>query len=188
MSTGLELGNFKKFGNRVRVDRFRRLLEHNVASAMRAVGNLAEDKVRADIRKGKWKSNAAMTLALKPGVSTPLRGSSPSALMQAIESKFTSWDKSIVGVLRDKTVPGRDGKQDRIMLIAMALHKGFTIKVTEKMRRFLAAIGRPIGSGTRRLRVPARPFLRSATSKAMRRHYTKEWNRATQAALSGKRV
>jgi hypothetical protein len=184
----LELIKFKEFHELLKPDKFKDLLERNVAKAMKAIGLMAEDEVRGDIDKKKWKPNAAMTLQLKPGISTPLRGDPPSVLVQQITSGLVNWDEVHVGVLRDRTVPGRDGKPDYVMSIAAALHKGFTIKVTPKMRIFLAAQGVPIGANTVRMRVPARPFLRAAIKKAMQNKYREQWDRAAQATLAGRNL
>lgn len=182
----LELIKFKEYHDLLKPEKFKDLLERNVATAMKTIGLLAEDEIRSDINKGKWKPNAAMTLALKPGITTPLRGEPPSALVQSINSGLVHWDEVHVGVLRDRTVPGRDGKPDYVMSIAAALHKGFTIKVTPKMRRFLSSLGFPLSPSTTRMRVPARPFLRSAIKAAMKRRYAVEWDRAAQATLAGR--
>lgn len=184
----LELIKFKEFHELLRPESFKNLLERNVGVAMKAIGLLAEDEIRSDINKRKWKPNAALTLELKPGIDTPLRGEPPSALVQSITSGLVSWDEVHVGVLRNKTVPGRDGKPDYVMSIAFALHKGFTIKVTPRMRRFFAAIGHPLKPGTKRMRVPARPFLRSAVKAAMQRKYREQWARAAQATLAGRNL
>jgi hypothetical protein len=183
----LELIKFKEFHDLLRPEDFKDLLESNVAKAMAAIGLLAEDEIRRDINARKFKPNAPLTIALKNNDS-PLRGEPPSVLVQNINSGVVNWDEVHVGVLRDRKVSGRDGKPDYLLSIAAALHKGFTIKVTEKMRRFFAAIGHPLKPGTKRMKVPARPFLRSAVKRAMQRRYAEQWDRAAQATLIGRRM
>ena len=64
---------------------------------------------------------------------------------------------------------GRDahGRMD-IAAIAVMNEFGATIKVTEKMRKLLAARGFPLAAGTKRLVIPARPFIRPAMSRALK--------------------
>lgn len=187
MRADLELINFKEFHELLKPDRFKDLLEGNVAKAMKACGLIGADAVKDDIDRKRWKPNAALTIALKAN-DTPLQGEPPSVLKQNITSGLVHWDEVHIGVLRDRTVPGRDGKPDYLMSIAAALHKGFTIRVTDRMRRYFAAIGHPLNPATKRMRVPARPFLRSVFNQAAKRLYTNEWNRAAQATLGGKRL
>lgn len=184
---GLELTNFKEYHELLRPEKFQDLLEANVAKAMLAIGLLAEDEIKKDINARKWKPNAPLTVVLKDN-DTPLMGEPPSVLVQSINSGLANWDEVHVGVLRERTVPGRDGKPDYLLSIAAALHKGFTIKVTPRMRRFFAAIGHPLNPATTRMRVPARPFLRSAIKKEMQALYREQWDRAAQATLAGRRM
>ena len=183
----LELIGFKEFSDRLSPDRFKSLLEHNVAKAMKMCGLLAEDEIKGDIDRKRWRANATLTIAMKNN-DTPLQGEPPSVLKQNITSGLVNWDEVHIGVLRDRTVPGRDGKPDYLMSIAAAVHKGFTIKVTDKMRAFFAAIGHPLKPGTTRMRVPARPFLKSAVGSVVKRRYVEQWLRAGQATLAGKRL
>lgn len=183
----LELVKFKEYHDLLRPESFKDLLEANVAKAMKAIGLIAEDEIRKDINARKFKPNAPLTIALKNN-DTPLHGEPPSVLVQSINSGLANWDEVHVGVLRERSVRGRDGKPDYLLSIAAAVHKGFTIKVTPRMRRYFAAIGHPLSPSTTRMRVPARPFLRSAIKKEMQRLYREQWDRAAQATLAGRRM
>jgi hypothetical protein len=52
-----------------------------------------------------------------------------------------------------------------INMIAAGLEKGFTIGVTENLRNYFAAQGRPLKASTTHLDVPARPFFEPVLKK-----------------------
>ncbi|KKN36509.1 hypothetical protein LCGC14_0772950 [marine sediment metagenome] len=165
--------------------RFKQSLEKNVKRSMTRIGVFGQSEIVDAIDRKTFAPNAPLTVALK-GHSTPLVGEAPGALRQSIDFDVPKWNIVDIGVLRRRTQPGEDGKPDDVMDIAAAVHEGSTIKVTEKMRLFFAAIGHPLNPATTVIVVPGRPFLRVLLSRRSISFMKREWEKAVQAAVSGR--
>ena len=89
------------------------------------------------------------------------------------------------GDAKRRSKPGGDGKPDDVINVVVIVHEGATVPVTKKMRIYMARKGFPIAPGTTKIRIPGRPFLRSALTKTLEEQYRTIWAQAVQAALSG---
>ncbi len=163
--------------------KFKFKLEKNIKRAMTRIGVFGQSEIVDAIDRKIFAPNAPLTVALK-GHSTPLVGEAPGALRQSIDFDVPKWNIVDIGVLRRRTQPGGDGKPDDIVDIAAAVHEGATIKVTEKMRLFFAAIQHPLKASTTVIVIPGRPFLRVLLSRRSIRFMKKEWEVAVQRTLS----
>lgn len=171
----------------------------NVRRAAVLNGALAVRAVRKSIREGAYTPNAELTIALK-GSSKPLVDSGH-GIFQAVTSEVQDDWTVFVGILR----------ADEHYDIAVALHDGCTIPVSDKMRgMFLvlwqASIGarspseltgraaelwarqpkdwKPLKSSTTAIIIPARPFLAAAFSDStLKAAVKKNWQQALQKTM-----
>jgi len=100
-------------------------------------GKLGEQRMRATIKEGGFEKNADLTTAIK-GSAKPLVDKS-SSLFQAITSKVVGDTTTFVGI------PSKDS----FYRVAVAIHDGVTIPVTDKMRGLFymlwrASVGDPV--------------------------------------------
>ena len=183
LAKGLTVVGFDLMEELLDPKKFEARLQRNVAKSMKTVGRLGADKIVEEINAGKYKSNSPITIFFKES-GRPLVDSGN--LTASITSKLDEWHTVMIGVLRNKVTPQKDGKGEYVFNIARWVHEGMTIKVTEKMRRWLAArIPNPLRSSTKRLRIPKRPFLRAAVSKQMYAVYRKPWMKALEDTFRG---
>ena len=192
--TGLKTVGFKEFDKMLQPKPFEARLKRQVKQSMDLVGLLAADSIIRGIDQRQpppgmdnpsQYPNRPRTIAMK-GNDTPLVGEAPASLRASITHKVAAWDEVIVGVLRRRTEKGGDGKPDDVINIAAIVHEGATVPVTPKMRVYMAAIGFPIDPSTTKIRIPGRPFLKSALKKDLMNQYKKIWADALQAALAGR--
>jgi len=189
----LKLTGFDKLQEILEPGAFPRKLRKHVRKATKKNALIAEGEIKSDISAGKFKPNAPLTAALK-GSGKPLVDSGE--LFASIVSEDRRWDTALVGVLKNVRKRDKAGKfiPGATIKVASILHSGATIKVTEKMRRYMAAMARkdpkhfrPIKPGTRVIVIPARPFLESAVKDKMVRKYQNNWADAIQKAMTQKR-
>ena len=178
--------------------KFRKKLAQHVRRANKINGLVVQRKIRQDIKAKKYAPNAPLTIALK-GSKTPLVDSG--GLFQAITMEVVG-DAVFVGVKRT------NGLYD----VALALHEGVTIPVTEPMRRLFwtlwkASVGsidpatltgrakelweqmpggwKPISKDTKAIVIPERPFIRQAFADAgLKAKIAENWEAALKAALT----
>jgi hypothetical protein len=178
--------------------RFAAILKRKVGPATRLNGHVVQKKVRSLIRSGSFAKNAALTKAIKHS-SKPLVDHGQ--LYQSISVLVGDWDAAFVGIHR--TSPGYN--------LGLALHEGVTIKVTPAMRGLFmalwqASIGeldpamlsgraqalfqrmnqgwKPLKASTSVIRIPARPFMKTAFEDASTRSIVAaNWKNAVEAAI-----
>jgi hypothetical protein len=190
----LKTVGFKEFDAMLKPRSFEARLKKQVKKSMELIGLVAADAITSGIdarqpppgmdSPGEY-PNRPRTIAMKKN-NTPLVGEAPASLRASIDHEVVRWDEVIVGVLRRRTERGGDGKPDDVINIAAIVHEGATIAVTPKMRVYMASIGFPIDPSTTKIRIPGRPFLRSALKRDLMEEYKKIWGDATQAALAGR--
>lgn len=190
---GLKLKGFDKLKTKLDVKKFRKWLKRNVRTAQKRNALFAEGEIKSKIMgEGNYASNSVITIAIK-GSSRPLVDTS--GLVASITHAVPKWDIAFIGVLKSVAKTSEDGRKYDLLNVAFILHEGATIKVTQKMRNFFAMMARenpgrwfPMNPGTKVIHIPRRPFLEPAESEAMEKIYVRQWNRAIQAALSGRKM
>ena len=141
------------------------------------LGKLGERQIRQEIERGRFIRNAALTIALK-GSNEPLKGKGTGALFQGITSEVIGHRKVFVGVLRGYAKYN----------VVLAIHEGFSIGVTDRMRNLFRVLwlktkspnstkltGRaadlwelyqgpwyPLKDSTKAITLPRRPFIERA--------------------------
>lgn len=171
---------------------FQARLINRVGKATERVGLDAEREIKEDIAGGNFAKNSPITVAMK-GSSRPLVDKGD--LLKAINSRVLKWDQAVVGVLRSKQKRDSGGRfkkggGDNILNIAAVLHEGATITVTDRMRRYIAALSRetngqtkPLRASTRVIVIPRRPFLESSIKDSQLLRYKDMWEKAVDEAL-----
>lgn len=186
----LKTVGFKEFDDMLKPSKFEPRLKKQIKKSMALVGIIAADSIidgidrrqaPPDMKSGDY-PNRPRTVAMKKNDS-PLVGEAPASLRGSITHDVVSWSEVIVGVLRRKTEVGKDGKPDDVINIAAIVHEGATVPVTPKMRAFMAYRGFPLSSATVKIRIPGRPFLKSALRKERMAEYKEIWGDAIQRAL-----
>jgi hypothetical protein len=175
---------------------FPRRLRKHVRRATKKNALLAEGAIKTAISAGKFAPNASMTQAIK-GSAKPLVDTGQ--LFKSINGEISDWDEARVGVLKNQTRRDKDsGEVKDLVQIATILHNGAVVDVSDKMRRFFAAMfrkhqkgevrrpWRPIKATTRVIVIPKRPFLLSAFTHKMNRRYKEIWEVAVDRAMSEK--
>lgn len=196
MATKAELKTigFKEFDDMLKPSKFEPRLKKQIKESMDLVGMIAADSIidgidRRQAPPGMEKPsdypNKPRTVAMKKN-DTPLVGEAPASLRGSITHDVVSWKEVVVGVLRRKTEVGKDGKPDDVINIAAIVHEGATIPVTPKMRAFMAQQGFPLSPNTLKIRIPGRPFLKSALRKERMAEYKEIWGDAIQRALANR--
>lgn len=186
----------KKFGAAAS----RSLARKYLRKATMVIGKKAEATIRKEIETGKFEPNAPLTVGLKGGKNEPLKGTRPGApLFKAITSKMIDDYTVFVGVLQT----------DDEYNIALAIHEGTTIGVTDKMRGLFHILSRheadpsiplseraqelwdampggwkPLKPSTVAIIIPSRPFIQQAFDKGdMQKFAQKFWHDAFEAAI-----
>ena len=148
--------------------------------AMKKATLMAMTEITDRIRAGKYKRLSPLTRMLKnlEGYSDiPLirRG----ALIRSISREVLSPYKGVVGVNKNAKSRSGKGKSVDVGSIALGLHEGMRIRITDKMRRAFArkmgALGKKVGGvsrmrgasgGARILRIPPRPYIKAVFEDA----------------------
>ncbi len=170
--------------------------------AARLNGKLAEAAVRKEMSTGKFKPNAPLTVAIKGGRNEPLQGyRTGSPMFKAITSQIIDDHTVFIGVLQ----------ANEQYNIALVVHEGATIEVTDAMRglfSILAAAERdpkiekkltgrarelwdqmpggwyPLKPSTKAIIIPKRPFIEQAFKQAKLQKQVKlNWEQAIEAAM-----
>lgn len=174
-------GDWEKLEKSLDPNAFKQRLENEIRQATKLNAQIVQKRIRAKIRGNKYSPNAALTILVKSS-SKPLVDDGD--LFQAITHKVIDDKTAFVGVLKATTIDGQKATD-----IALALHEGAKIQVTESMRNLfwlLWRVGqgivdpggvdgraaelvkrlgerissiRPIGKGTSVIVIPPRPFL-----------------------------
>lgn len=185
----LETKGFKKMLDALDPRKFRNRLQRQVLKATLKNGLLAERAIVQGINRGRvLKANAPLTQLIK-GSDRPLVNTGQ--LLQSINHRILSPGIVVIGVLRKALHrDSQTGKVEDITNVAAAVHEGFTVTVTQKMRNFFAAMSRefpgewfPLKASTKLIVVPARPFLWLAVKPSMIRLYKRNWENAIDEAF-----
>lgn len=100
------------------------IVRKHLRRATEFIGKKSEALIRQEIANGKFESNKPLTVALK-GTNEPLKGDGTgAALFKSITSQAINDYTVFVGVL----------KTEGIYNIAVTIHEGTSIEVTDKMR------------------------------------------------------
>lgn len=203
MSARVRLFGWREVLNGLDAVAFRRRLEREIRHANQRIGREAVAVVRRQIRGGAYAPNAATTAFLKAS-SRPLVNTGE--LFQSISFDTPAWNVARIGLLRATMGP-------EAVNIGIALHEGYTITVTDRVRaRFMAMIRAAAGmtgslgrdaQGRFRRRgvlpplsgparsvwiVPPRPYLEDPLSSAGFRGFVFDaWSQAARRALAGAR-
>jgi len=178
--------------------KYNAVVEKHLGRATKLNGQLAVAKVRDSIKKGQYAPNKPLTIALK-GSTKPLVGRT-AQLWQSITSRKMDKKTVFVGVL----------KTHGVYNIAVAIHEGVAINVTDKMRGlffvlWMVSEGRmpvsdlqgrakelweqmpggwkPLLASTTAIVIPARPFIKQAFGDSgLKRQAKANWSQALKAA------
>jgi hypothetical protein len=178
------------------------VVKRHLRRATRLNGKVAEKQIRDSIKSGSYAANAELTEAIK-GTNKPLVGIGAGAqLFGGITSRMMDDTTLFVGVLKTSDVYD----------IAVTLHEGLSIGVTNKMRGMFfalwqASIGKlppekltgraaelfaqmssgwkPLRKSTAVIVIPSRPFIEQAfADKTIRNTSKKNWQAALRAAFA----
>lgn len=206
-STGCVLtGDWKKLEMALDPAVNKPILEKHVRKATTANGHLAARKIREVMREGKFEPNAPLTVDIKRS-RKPLvdRGD----LWKAVTSSLMSWEQVFVGIKYQMPHPKAGVPAFKL---ALTLHDGDTIEVTQAMRGMFAALQaaaegqidpanltgraaelwerRPtadwhgLSPTTTHIVIPGRPFLKVALSDPGLHDAIKaQWEEALKAAF-----
>lgn len=191
-------GDWNKLEHALKPGTMNKAIKRRMRIATRLNGALAVRMIRQTIRGGGFQSNAALTTFIKSS-SKPLVDKGD--LFQAVTSRVIDDTTIFVGIL----------KTSEEFNIAMALHEGATIRVTDAMRGMFFALwkasegelppgelgGRaralwerqeggwlPLKSSTTRIITPGRPFMRQAFKQnRLKQQAKKNWQQALQQAM-----
>lgn len=207
MSTSVRLtGDWKKLERQLSNEVFRGKIESEMKRATRTNAFMVRREIRENLRSGSHARNAPLTVFIKKSTK-PLIGPGPGAqLFQSIHFRSQSAFRAEIGVL----------KGDENANIAMIVHEGTTIPVTNAMRGMFAALQsvsegkrepgslrgraqelyarRPQGwkalkPSTTMIRIPARPFLREVIERDdLNNAVARNWLAAAAAAIAGTRA
>lgn len=178
-------GDIKKF-ERFMSRRGMRLLEQEVGKATARNAALLQDAIIERIKTRRFKKKKSpLTLALSKS-DIPLIDTTD--MMRAVETELQGAFVAFVGFLKNqKTSHGAELRQ-----IVPLLEKGFEVRLTAKMRRFLflrmrqAGVAGPGGgpsqtSGDGVLRIPPRPFITPVfKSRRMQAKINTNWRDAVK--------
>jgi hypothetical protein len=176
------------------------VVRQHIKRATAFIGKKGEALIRQEITSGEFESNKPLTVALKGGKNEPLKGDSPGApLFKAITSQIIDDFTVFIGVLQT----------NGIYNIAVAIHYGVGIKITDKMRWLFYVLWlksqdpsieltdraaelwekmpggwKPLKKSTTAIIIPSRPFVKNVMdSGKLYDIATKFWNEALAAAF-----
>jgi len=133
-TSGLRLtGNWNNFLRALDPKAFEQRLRREVRRATQRNALIVQRAIRKRIQEGDYAANSPLTLAIKAPKSKPLVVSG--GLFQAITQELASDFVAFVGLKFG--AKGKD-RQD-LVNVGLALHEGFTLKVTPAMRRAVFA-------------------------------------------------
>ena len=194
--TQLKLFGFERLSKILHPTSWEKRLEKNVKVATRRNGLLAARKVKRDIssRKVQPSKLSQLTVSMK-GSSKALVDTGE--LRKSIVSDLIAWHTVVVGVLKRRTLTDEQGNAYDIMDIAIAMHFGADIPVSDKMRRYFYWLANspesslqgkimPLSPGTTMIHVPGRPFMKGIFDPEMRKQYKRNWQKAINKTIAGK--
>lgn len=176
------------------------VVRKHIRRATQFIGKKGEALIRNEITNGNYEPNRPLTVALKGGRNEPLKGTRAGApLFKSITSKIIDDFTVFIGVLQ--TNEGYN--------IAVTIHEGKTIKVTEKMRNMFYVLwlksikpsvqltGRaeelweqmpggwlPLKKETTSIHITSRPFIKKVWNDGeLQKIATIFWNEALSAAF-----
>jgi len=197
--------NWKRFERMIDPRKFDARARTQMRRATGVVALHVQKEIREEIRGGRYKANADLTLTLKAPQTRPLAHTGRllfPAVTHKVIDPFTAW----AGI--KATNKGYN--------VARAVHDGKRIPVSRKMRGMFAllaqvSMGRrkvgdlkgraralwrmnkskkwyPLKASTTEIVIPPRPFMQRAfASKPLHRRVNRIWTQAMQAALVGRR-
>jgi hypothetical protein len=200
-------GEWRKLRAILNPGKFRRRLETEVGKATTKNALLVRRAIREAIRSNIRPDKSPLSVALARGGTKTLIGRT-SALWRSVTHLRVSWNRGFAGVLRR-------GKRKRgvdLFNLAVTLHEGASIKVTDRMRGLFAALfwarmkgdpsilkskrarelwraapgfeWRRLSPSTRAIRIPGRPFVKKALrDRRLRQEVEKNWNDAVDRAF-----
>jgi len=196
--TGFKMKGWKKMSH-VLKEAFGSPLKKHVAKATRNNAHYVQAQIRKGLQRGRFRRNAPLTVAIK-GHGKPLNETG-AQLFPAISTDVKSWKKALVGVFATSGVYN----------IALTIHDGATIAVTQKMRGLFfllwqASIGgidpgeltgraaelwrkmpggwKPLRKNTTHIKIPPRPFVKRVfNDKRVQQRVKNVWAKAVKAAI-----
>lgn len=208
--TGFKLtGKWDELGTKLDPKRFDIKMKEELRRATELNSKITEREVRKKIGKSSqagWDPLSNLTMDIKRSKGMLF---DKGELFKAITSKVVSYKSAFIGVLR--TAKGKGGQQ--LANVALVLHEGASIKVTQKMRRMFWAlwaarvgiidpanlVGRAreiwertrgkaeiykLSGQTTAIRIPSRPFIREVfENKDLLVKLKNNWEKAVDTAL-----
>jgi hypothetical protein len=179
MKIDLEIKGFDNLAELLSEKNFKRRLRYHVKKATGLNVIAGADQVKKDIYGNKFLADSSLTIAIK-GSSRPLVDTG--ALVGSLIGRTLAWNIGEIGVLR---------RGPHTNNIAVILHFGAKVPVTDKMRRYFHWLAsknpsvKPLKKTTVVIVIPPRPFMQSALTPAIQLEYRKNWEKAVIAALRG---
>lgn len=181
MKTGLQLKGFERLGRVLNPRRVNRALAKNVKNANQLLGTWMVDEIRRGIREKRYVSNSPLTKILKNS-DMPLVDHGDLLGSAAYDHKGP-WAFE-VGVVK------KSGKGANV---AMILHEGATISVTDQMRAYFRWLAhhtkgqvKPLSSRTTTIVIRPSPYLRDAVfSRRALLKVQEEWMKAIKLSFEG---
>lgn len=194
--------NWKKFQKMLDPKQMK-IIDEELRKANRLSGKIIEAKTRDKIKEGKFKANKALTVFIK-GDNKPLIGVESGAhLFGSITSTEVDPKTVFIGILRTNDFYN----------IALKIHEGIEIKVTDKMRGLFLALWkasmgeldrsqlsqraqdlfdytkgkrwRPLEASTTKIVIPPRPFInKTIDDDEVREIVRKNWVTALRDGFS----
>jgi len=200
-------GEWRRLRALLNPGKFRRRLEREVGKATTKNVLLLRRAIREAIRSNIAPRKVALSKALARGGSKSLVGRT-AALWRSVTYLRLSWNRAFAGVLRR----GKNERGDPLYNIALTLHEGASIKVTDRMRGLFAALfwarmkgdpsilksrrarelwraapgfeWRRLSPSTRMIRIAGRPFVKIALrDRGLRVQAENNWNDAVDRAF-----
>jgi len=197
-------GDWKAVDKKLRASYLQQRLDIYIPPGLKRAAKAAEAEIQRAIRGRRYIANAPLTTGIK-GSSNPLVDTD--AMAASVTRRVEDWNVVWVGVPSGNTSSGADRTS-----IALALHRGERIRVTQKMRAMFVALSRvsdkkmspgrlrgraaalyaknpsfqwrPIRRRKRFLRIPKRPFMQRAfMSGRTRKAFVAELRVAVAAAF-----
>lgn len=204
-------GDWKKFQDLVKSRKFQGRLRSEIRRATELNALLARNEMRRNIKEGRFKGNARLTTLLKKSRKALFNHGD---LMNGITHRMMSDHEAIIGVMRGaissigelvdlveiiengstiKVTPAMRGMFFYLWRagqgeIPRSQLTGRAAEIAEGLSgRRLSQI-RPLKASTQEIVIPARPFIRrTMKSRKLRKEMKRNWERAIQRALEGKK-
>jgi len=185
--------SLEKFGDWKRLEKTLDGIQRKIEAAMRKATRKNALLLERHIKKGIQTSKPAGGKSLAPlhPLTIQLKGSSKplvdnADMLNAITHKMVGKTDAVVGLLRNVPKKGATGAAIGLVNLGWIHEHGWAIRVTPKMREYLASQGMPLKATTTHIKIPARPFVRPVfEDKKVQREFVRIYKDAIESVLTG---